>query len=75
MITIFVKTATVTGNRAKDTKGEVVGEKRKPLSYYTYTVTQSTLLELELGNGNLDTKEGRRTVSIFSQRRVGRHLT
>ena len=68
---IFVKTATVTGNRAKHTKGKVVGEKRKPLSY---TVTQSTLLELELGNGNLDTKEGRRTVSIFSQRRVGNTL-
>ena len=54
--------ARVTGNSAKNTKGKVVGEKRKRLSY---TVTQSALLELELGKGNIDTKEGRQTVSVI----------
>ena len=55
----------VTGNSAKNTKGKVVGEKRKRLSY---TVTQSALLELELRKGNLDTKEGRQVVSdIFTK--------
>ena len=50
-------------------KGKVVGEKRKRLSY---TVTQSVFLELEIGKGNLDTKEGRQTVDDIFTKETGK---
>ena len=54
-----------TGKNTKNTKGKVVGEKRNRLSY---TVTQTVFLEQALGKGNLDTKEGRRSVTdIFTK--------
>ena len=58
----------VTGNSARDTKGKLVGEKRKRSSY---TVTQSVFLQQELGKDNLDTKEDRQSVSDIFTKETG----
>ena len=52
----------VTGKSSKNSNGKMTGEKRKRLSF---TSTQTVFLEQSLGKGNLDTKEGRQSVTYF----------